>query len=152
MPFEGDLLVQKRSGRNKAQGATHGGTTIVNNTWTPFLGTELGPLKKLLGSENVMLDMWNQKLTIRGSLAGLSSGTTVLQESPNASPYTRNRILSSLFWPSRASYTLILRTHVLSRVFGKLPPCFQGSSIVWATKQDVRWVFRFPVRLRIYFP
>ncbi|KAK7033649.1 hypothetical protein VNI00_012649 [Paramarasmius palmivorus] len=34
----------------------------------PFMGTQLGPLKRLLGSENVMLDMWNQKLTIRGSL------------------------------------------------------------------------------------
>ncbi|ESK90301.1 ring finger protein [Moniliophthora roreri MCA 2997] len=55
----------------------------------PFMGTQLGPLKRLLGSENVKLDLWEQKLTIRGSLSDFQAAQRAVKKLTMPQPHPR---------------------------------------------------------------
>ncbi|KAF9266876.1 hypothetical protein L218DRAFT_996420 [Marasmius fiardii PR-910] len=53
---------------------------IPGHLMGPFLGRQFGPLRLLLGPENVMLDMWSQKLRIRGKLSDYRAAQQALDK------------------------------------------------------------------------
>ncbi|KAG7093612.1 hypothetical protein E1B28_007277 [Marasmius oreades] len=53
---------------------------IPGHLMGPFLGRQFGPLTLLLGPENVTLDMWNQKLRIRGKLSDFRAARQALEK------------------------------------------------------------------------
>ncbi|KAL0569785.1 hypothetical protein V5O48_012177 [Marasmius crinis-equi] len=53
--------------------------SIPGHLMGPFM-RELGPLKRLLGPENVTLDMWNHKLCVRGKLSDYRAAQQALDK------------------------------------------------------------------------
>ncbi|KAK1221074.1 hypothetical protein PQX77_016121 [Marasmius sp. AFHP31] len=59
-------LLQKYRGLNAGERRY---LPIPGHLMGPFMGKQLGSLRRLLGTENVTIDMWNQKLCIRGNMS-----------------------------------------------------------------------------------